>query len=144
MKCKTVLFLCFMLYGVIECKHFSRCQLAMELHNVHGYSLDTLPTWMCIIKHVSNYNSAHQQGLANGIFAIYQGWCGVDSYTGGCQLICSNLLDDSISDDVTCAKHIFRQHQIKDGNGYFAWKSIYLNHCNDLNKTSQYIEGCLY
>lgn len=125
-----------------ESKVYSRCGLATELYNVHGIPFDQVEVFVCIAKWSSGYSTTMHNGRANGIFGIYDNvWCSIDTYGYGCQLICNDLRDDSISDDITCARHIFRHHQKKEGNGFLAW-SYYTSHCKDRSVTGAYIDGC--
>lgn len=145
MKCEIVLRLFFGLFLIVavKCKIYSRCSLAIELYEVHGVSLQDIPTLVCLAKHVSDYNTALHNGKQNGLFGFAQDyWCAEDSYSKGCQLICSDFRDDSISDDVTCFKQVLRTHQKSEGNGFKAWGKYYADTCVDQNMTLSYIEGC--
>lgn len=137
------LFVLIVLFTTIsESRIFSRCELANELYNIHGVAFEQVPTYVCIAKSVSAYSTTHQVNKENGIFGISDGyWCSVDSYGAGCQILCKDLRDDSISDDITCAKQIFRSHQKTQGNGFLAWGNHY-NNCSNKNLTLAYVEGC--
>ena len=37
-----------------------------------------------------------------------------------------DFLDDDIEDDVKCVKRIYQDHEIYDGNGFFAWLVQYV------------------
>lgn len=39
-------------------KIYERCELAKELHFVHKLPLEQIATWVCIVKHESNYNTS--------------------------------------------------------------------------------------
>lgn len=145
LKCDTVLglFFGFVLISATNCKIYSRCSLAIELYEVHGVPLQELPTWVCLAKQVSDYNTALHKGVLNGLYGLAQNyWCAEDSYSKGCQLICSDLRDDSISDDVTCIKQVLRTHLKSQGDGFKAWGNYYSDHCANQSVTLPYIEGC--
>lgn len=127
---------------IIETRIFSRCELANELYKIHGFQFDDVPTYVCIANSVSHYSTTYLLQKSNGLFGISDGWCAVDSYGGGCQILCKDLRDDSISDDVTCVKHIFRSHQKSEGNGFNAWGTHYKVTCSNKTATLAYIEGC--
>ncbi|XP_025837000.1 uncharacterized protein LOC112906653 [Agrilus planipennis] len=126
-------------------KVFRRCELAQELRNVHGISMNDLPMWICIAQHESQFDtSAKNAGSGDhGIFQISEiYWC---SATGKglyeCGLPCSAFQDDDITDDVECAKKIYDEHMKITGDGYNAW-SAYASFCKNSTRLPLYIVGC--
>ncbi|KAJ8933968.1 hypothetical protein NQ314_013667 [Rhamnusium bicolor] len=53
----------------------------------------------------------------------------------GCNVACNQLLNDNISDDISCIKTIY-----KIGGGFKAWVA-YNNYCSQ-GSNNQYINGC--
>lgn len=99
-------------------KIYERCELARELHLVHKLPLEQIATWVCIAKHESNYNtsaigSLNADGsLDHGIFQISDiYWCSPPGKGWVCGLSCAKLENADISDDVTCMKKIYEEHQ---------------------------------
>lgn len=66
-----------------QAKKWEMCELARHLHFSHGFSRETLPDWMCIIKYESDFNSHLFDGEANrarywGLWRISDAkWCGL-------------------------------------------------------------------
>lgn len=121
-------------------KVYKRCELALELRNVHGIPESQLATWMCILWYESNYNtSALSPGSESyGLFQISREyWC--SKVGSGCGVPCSALKDDNIRDDVNCAKHIFEQTQKITGDGFKAW-TLYQYRCKA--NVGRYIRDC--
>lgn len=121
-------------------KVYKRCELARELRDVHEIPSEQLATWVCIIKHESNFNtSALNPGSGDhGLFQIsHMYWCAPVGHA--CGVDCSALEDDDIEDDVVCARRIFRQHQRISGDGFNAW-AVYPYYCK--GDVSRYIKDC--
>lgn len=139
----ATIFVIITLFSVGKSRIFSRCELANELYKIHGVPFEKVPVFVCLARAVSAYSTTYHRDRNNGLFGLHDGfWCSVDSYGSGCQILCKDLRDDSISDDITCVKHVLRVHQKTDGNGFLAWGSYYRDNCKDVNKTLEYIEGC--
>lgn len=122
-------------------KEFCRCDLAAELLNIHGISRTTLPIWICIAEQVSNYSTTYLREKQNGLFGILDGWCAVDSYGGNCAMLCSDLRNDVISDDIICAQAMFRYYQKTSGNGFNGWDT-YKSYCKNVTNINRYIDDC--
>lgn len=93
-------------------KMFQRCEFAKELYLTHEIPRRDIYKHLCI----SEYNPTNRNAYGFlGIYAIGEKWwCGQDDEPGGlCKVKCSNLLDDDIADDVTCAKQILRSFDLK-------------------------------
>ncbi|XP_037051786.1 uncharacterized protein LOC119085474 [Bradysia coprophila] len=95
-------------------KNFDKCEFATELYRRHQVPVEDIYKHFCIASslHLSTgYNSEH------GMIGIYgignQWWCGQDAPGGGCNVKCSDLLDDDIADDVICANLILSQQGLR-------------------------------
>lgn len=139
---KVALLTAFAFYAVqfTTSKVYKHCELARELRDVHEIPESQLATWICIVKHESNFNtSALNPGSGDyGLFQIsHLYWCSPVGHA--CGIPCSALEDDDIEDDVICARRIFRQHQRITGDGFNAWV-VYPHYCK--GDVSKYIKGC--
>ncbi|XP_004632211.1 lysozyme C, kidney isozyme-like [Octodon degus] len=135
------------LSGTVQSKVFKRCELAKTLKakgmdNYHGISL---ANWMCLAKAESDYNTqatnynSGDQSTDYGIFQINSRyWCN-DGKTPGavnaCGIPCNALLNDDISQAVTCAKRV-----VQDPQGIRAWVGWKKN-CQNKD-LKPYINGC--
>nr|CAD7431002.1 unnamed protein product [Timema monikensis] len=127
----------------VQGRIYDHCELARELRDRHEVPINQIPTWVCIARHESGYNTSavnHYSG-DHGLFQISQlFWCSPPGQGWACGVTCAELEDDDIEDDVVCARRIFRQHQRMSGNGFTAW-SVYRSRCTGVN-LGEYIEGC--
>lgn len=128
-------------------KVFGRCELAHKLYNVHGFSYQSTAKFVCIAQHESNLNTEAvgrlnlDGSLDHGIFQISDiYWCSRWGSGKGCNLSCSQLQNNDISDDVECLKIIFNEQQRLYGDGYSAW-TMHQRYC--LGNVNYYIDGCL-
>nr|P37156.1 RecName: Full=Lysozyme C I; AltName: Full=1,4-beta-N-acetylmuramidase C [Tachyglossus aculeatus aculeatus]AAB20832.1 lysozyme I [Tachyglossus aculeatus=echidna, milk, Peptide, 125 aa] [Tachyglossus aculeatus]1JUG_A Chain A, LYSOZYME [Tachyglossus aculeatus] len=106
---------------------------------MNGYQHITLPNWVCTAFHESSYNTRATNHNTDGStdYGILQinsrYWCH-DGKTPGsknaCNISCSKLLDDDITDDLKCAKKI--AGEAKGLTPWVAWKSKCRGH--DLSK----------
>lgn len=126
-----------------EGKVYGRCELARELYYQHKMPIEQIPTWVCIVKHESAFNTSAVGRLNwdgsedHGLFQISDiYWCGANGKSCGAQ--CSEFRNDDISDDVKCVKKIHAEHQRLSGDGFNAW-TVYPR-CKD--QSSQYTQGC--
>lgn len=129
--------------SVGEGKVYERCDLARELHYQHKIAIEHIATWVCIAKHESAFNTSAVGRLNwdgsedHGLFQISDiYWCGDDGKA--CDVKCSELRDDDISNDVRCIKKIHAEHQRLSGDGFNAW-AVYPR-CKGNSK--QYAQGC--
>lgn len=105
-------------------KIYERCELARELRFQHNISLKQIPTWVCIAQYQSNLVTSAVQASDHGIFQINDRyWCGIGK---SCGVLCSALEDTDITDDVKCAKQIYKQHELLYGDGFTAWPAYEL------------------
>uniref|UniRef100_A0A1B0AVU7 lysozyme n=1 Tax=Glossina palpalis gambiensis TaxID=67801 RepID=A0A1B0AVU7_9MUSC len=117
-------------------KIYSKCELAQELYRKHHIPMEQIPIWVCIVQHVSGFNTSaiarlNADGSVNhGLFQISDlYWCSHDRNGGkACNISCDNLIDSDISDDVRCIKKIYEEHSRISGDGFTAW-SVYKPHC---------------
>lgn len=127
-------------FYTVHAKVYDHCELARELRDVHEIPENQLATWICIVKHESNFNTtALNPGSGDhGLFQISQlYWCSPEGHA--CGIPCSALEDDDIEDDVICARRIYRQHQRISGDGFNAW-AVYPHYCK--GDVGRYIKGC--
>ncbi|TMW51777.1 hypothetical protein DOY81_003158 [Sarcophaga bullata] len=127
-----------------DCKVFERCELAKSLRQRHRLDLGEVANWVCIAQHSSGFNTAAQAfsatGGSHGIFQISDVyWCSPPGKGAGCNLPCHKLRDDNLSDDFSCAKRIYDEHQRISGDGYTAWNA-YQQFCRD--NAFSYIKDC--
>ncbi|KAJ8287336.1 hypothetical protein GJAV_G00050370 [Gymnothorax javanicus] len=133
-----------LLAGAASAKVFGRCELARTLNNkgMAGYWGVSLGGWVCLAQWKSSYNTQatnlNTDGSTDyGIFQINsRRWCNDGGRTAnGCNINCSSLLKDDISDAITCAKRAARRSR-----GIGAW-AAWREHCKGQD-VSQYIQGC--
>lgn len=117
--------------------------MARELLTRHNIPKDQIPTWVCIARHESEYNTSainHDSG-DHGLFQIsHIYWCSPPGDGYACGLPCSSLEDDDIEDDIACAKRIYREHTRLSGDGFNAWV-VYGIHCKGRD-LQEYVKGC--
>lgn len=90
---------------------FDECEFALELFERHLVPREEIYKHFCI---ANTLHTAKQWNGFTGIYAIgSQWWCGADGPAGGCNVKCSDLLDDDIEDDVKCASLILSQQGLQ-------------------------------
>uniref|UniRef100_A0A336LPC4 lysozyme n=1 Tax=Culicoides sonorensis TaxID=179676 RepID=A0A336LPC4_CULSO len=126
-------------------KVYSKCELAQELHYKHKIPLSQIPTWVCIAKHESGFNTSAIGRLNwdgsedHGLFQISDiYWCTHGSSGKACNLACEDLRDNDITDDVKCIKQIHEEHTRLSGDGFNAW-TVYPRCRGDL---TSYVDKC--
>ncbi|KNC28345.1 hypothetical protein FF38_08298 [Lucilia cuprina] len=129
---------------LVESKVFERCELAKVFRQRHRLDLTEVAQWVCIAQHSSGFNTAAQasspSGGSHGLFQISDVyWCSPPGKGAGCNLPCHKLRDDNLSDDLTCIKRIYEEHQRISGDGYTAWIA-YQQYCK--NNAASYIQDC--
>lgn len=120
----VVVFVSMVIY-FCESKVYEKCELARELRDKHFLPFDRIGTFVCIAERQSNLNT---QALSNGLyFGMYQisgeYWCDLNYAGNACGVQCSRLLDDDLTDDLSCVQIIFDEHQRIFNNGFHAWPS---------------------
>ncbi|KAJ8287334.1 hypothetical protein GJAV_G00050350 [Gymnothorax javanicus] len=142
--CRMRVLVLLLLAGVASAKVFGRCELARTLKNagMAGYWGVSLGDWVCLAQWESSYNTQatnlNTDGSTDyGIFQINsRWWCNNGGRTAnGCNINCSSLLKDDISDAITCAKRV-----VRDPNGIKAWVA-WRRHCEGQD-VSEYIKDC--
>lgn len=100
-------------------KVFTECELAQELFERHTIPRDDIYKHLCVAYGLKT-DEIDGGSAKTGHLGIYRvgakWWCGHDEPAGTCNMLCSDLLDDDITDDVKCAIHIFSSHKL-DGWG---------------------------
>ncbi|XP_069673836.1 lysozyme-like isoform X2 [Periplaneta americana] len=104
-----------------EAKVFKECELVHQLKQ-YGVPEHEWSDWVCIAEGESTFNTEainteNTDGSYDyGIFQINSMyWCKLGSEGNGCNIKCEDFLDDDISDDIRCARHI------KEEQGFTAW-----------------------
>lgn len=107
----------------IETQHtssivYDRYQLAIDLYR-NGFK--NIDEWVCIVGKISEYNTDRTWGEPGvrtyGLFQIYEPfWCEHGQPGRRCNSDCRQYLDDNITDDLQCAKHIY------EVEGFSAWE----------------------
>ncbi|XP_041104060.1 lysozyme C, kidney isozyme-like [Polyodon spathula] len=134
------------LCGVVNGKVFERCELAkkLKISGLDGYQGYSLPNWVCLSFYESRFNTQAvnhntDQSTDYGIFQINSRWWCEDGKTprskNACNIPCSRLLDDDITDDIQCAKRV-----VRDPNGMKAWVA-WRKFCEGRDLT-KYTAGC--
>ncbi|KAJ8249488.1 hypothetical protein GJAV_G00235990 [Gymnothorax javanicus] len=133
-----------LLAGAASAKIFRRCDLAKTLKDagMDGYQGVSLGDWVCLAQSESSYNTGATHSNTDGStdYGIFQinsrWWCDDGGRTAnGCNIKCSSLLTDDISDSITCAKRV-----VRDPNGIRAWYGWELR-CEG-EDVSKYIKDC--
>jgi len=112
----TLIFISTLNLTFLNAKLFDQSELATELFEIHKIARKDIYKHICI---ANTLNTAHNS-FYDGFIGIYrigqQWWCGQESAGGGCNVKCSDLIDDNIADDVACASLILSQ------DGLEGWK----------------------
>lgn len=97
-------------------KIYTECELAQELFNRHTIPRDDIYKHLCVAYGLKT-DEIDGESTKTGHLGIYRvggkWWCGQDKPAGTCNMLCSELLDDDITDDVQCAIHIFSSHKLE-------------------------------
>lgn len=92
-------------------KLFEDCDFVFELYKTHEIPRDEIYKHFCIA------NTLHTTKNSFGFIGIYaigsEWWCGETETGGGCNVKCSDLVDDDIADDVRCANAILSQQGLQ-------------------------------
>ncbi|XP_053674624.1 lysozyme c-1-like [Anopheles nili] len=103
-------------------KMFGACELARVLFN-NGFPKSQLADWICLVGRESRFdtsalNKKNADGSSDyGLFQINNRyWCKNSKFRANdCNVDCTALLDDDITDDMRCIKLIHKRH------GFGAW-----------------------
>lgn len=128
-------------------KTFNQCDLAKQLLSYGGsYTKSNINDWICLTYYESSWTTSVKGGpnyngsFDYGLFQINDGyWCYASSPSSAqqyndCNMQCSNLLNDDISDDAQCASLIYKRH------GFSAWYG-WQNNCKGKDLSS-WTSGC--
>ncbi|XP_074872605.1 lysozyme C, milk isozyme-like [Carettochelys insculpta] len=126
-------------------KIFTRCELAQALKDggMDGYEGYSLANWVCLAFYESGFDTAavvaNPDGSTDyGIFQINSGWWCQDSQGSSenlCHVLCQDLLNPDIQDDISCAKRV-----VQDPQGMEAWDD-WKKHCENQVLT-EWVKGC--
>ncbi|EHB00559.1 Alpha-lactalbumin [Heterocephalus glaber] len=120
------------LFSALQAKQFTKCSLSQELNDLAGYRNITLPEWICIIFHISGYDTQtiirNNGNTEYGLFQINdKDFCDSSQNLQSrniCDISCDKFLDDDLTDDIMCAKKIL---DIKGIDHWLAHKPL----CSD-------------
>lgn len=105
MKIFVALFLIFS-FSTVFSKVFKTCEFVKELHKKHNIPQKDINMHLC--RAGSNLDTTNSTKTKNGIYGMVSHWdCGYKTASGRCNIKCSNLRDDDITDDVKCIQKIF-------------------------------------
>ncbi|XP_069959715.1 lysozyme C-like [Cherax quadricarinatus] len=137
--------------GTSKGKIFEKCELATLLESKHQMPRDQVKNWVCIAQYESTFNTeAVNHGNWDGSkdYGLFQlsnkFWCQDGNWQGKnvCKMSCTDLLDDSLTDDLACIQKIIKDTERwkGKGTGLTAWVA-YVNKCEnrDLN---EYMSEC--
>merc|ERR1712130_97367 len=141
----------FLLFGLLHCKRYKRCELAEELRSKHNIvNREFLANLVCI----GHYESGLQTDAVgtqgedgshdNGLFQISDKyWCERPGFPSAnvCNVSCSALLDEDLSDDVSCVRRIYLETAQLSGDGFSAWVG-YTQHCAQTDIRSHFLKDC--
>lgn len=103
-------------------KIFERYELAKVLFK---NGLTNITQWTCMIQKMNDFNTKAYEERDGGVriyglFALYHPyWCEIDGKSdGGCKISCDKFLDDDLTDDIECVKHILEVQ----GIGAWNWQ----------------------
>ncbi|XP_059106982.1 sperm acrosome-associated protein 5 [Peromyscus eremicus] len=134
-----------LMVATVDAKIYERCELARKLEKagLNGFRGYTVGDWLCVAHYESGFDTSfvdrNPDGSSEyGIFQLNSAWwCnnGVTSTQNLCHMNCNDLLNNHITDDIACAKHVVSLHKSMD-----AWDS-WSRHCagHDL---SEWLKGC--
>ncbi|CAO1385454.1 unnamed protein product [Diamesa hyperborea] len=105
MKCLVLLLL---IINLVFARQYERCELAKELYDKHDIKLEKVGMLVCFAEWSSNLQTTKYSYGNYGLFQLNgDWWCSKDDDTeDGCDMKCTDLIDDDITDDVKCAKRI--------------------------------------
>lgn len=119
-------------FELASAKKYEICEFAKEIFEKHNVTREDIYKHICIAAVSLDTES---DGTLAGIYGIGKvWWCGEKEPSGGCNIKCTKLLDDDISDDVACFQKILSQQ------GLDAWDETESD-CQD--EYRHYVNQCL-
>jgi C-type lysozyme/alpha-lactalbumin family len=119
-------------------KMYTQCEFVLELWNKHNVASEDLYKHLCVTHSRTMLNTRFQTNSKDVWYGIYSlcepYWCNKAQKGGGCNLHCSNLINDDISDDVACAKLVMSNEGLK------AWGKNVQSCSNQYQKK---VESCM-
>ncbi|XP_074082216.1 lysozyme C [Macrotis lagotis] len=142
---KVLLFLGFMfLPMVVHGRIMERCEFARRAKQLNLDSKISLANWVCLVQGESNFNTKAKnynpgdRSTDYGIFQINSHfWCAdgkTPNASNGCNVKCTELMEDNLIKAVRCAKKIVDQQGI---GAWVAWRK----NCQGRD-VSSYLRGC--
>lgn len=103
------------MFLIIHGKTFKTCEIVTELEKL--VEVNEIYKHLCIIIYVNPaLNTTAQHDTLLGLYKIDNRWWCKESLPGGsCNILCSNLLNDDITDDVECAKTVLLNLGLEEG-----------------------------
>jgi hypothetical protein len=111
---KVILNLVLILFcGFVSSKNITRCEFVEELIKADIKDPKSIEDHTCAAFGSSSYRELSQRKGFYSTASIYtivkKYWCGVNKEGGGCDILCSQLEDEDVQDDILCADKIMRQ-----------------------------------
>uniref|UniRef100_A0A1I8JV34 Glycosyl hydrolases family 22 (GH22) domain-containing protein n=1 Tax=Anopheles melas TaxID=34690 RepID=A0A1I8JV34_9DIPT len=110
--------------GTCSSKIYNRCELA-RLMAANRFPKEQLPDWMCLVQYESGFNTTAVRSAKKnrskyyGLFQLQSAYhCNEWMAGNECHLKCSTLLDDDISNDMRCARSIYRRSFFNSWEGW--------------------------
>jgi hypothetical protein len=90
----------------VSAKKFEECEFTKELFEKHQIPRYQVYKYVCVSTLGTTYNEVDQ-------FRLYRyddKSCGQDAPSGICNITCTSLKDDDITDDIKCASAVFKKN----------------------------------
>jgi len=116
---KNIIVIFIVSIAFVHTKVYNKCELARELYHKHNLSKDTIGYHVCIAAKVSKFDTRSNSSSHLGLYGIGMQWWCSDGKAGNrnrCNIECSNLINDDITDDVECATEIINRMGTKAWN----------------------------
>eukprot|EP00095_Tigriopus_kingsejongensis_P011066 maker-scaffold23_size669530-snap-gene-3.10 protein:Tk11066 transcript:maker-scaffold23_size669530-snap-gene-3.10-mRNA-1 annotation:"af249896_1alpha lactalbumin" len=96
------------LWASSQAKIFSQDEVVTALRDSGLIAEEDIPKYVCIGCHETRYNSsAIHIGGHYGLFQFtHELWCQEDDVGGECEVKCSDLADDDLTDDIKCLQKV--------------------------------------
>ncbi|KAF6214056.1 hypothetical protein GE061_011787 [Apolygus lucorum] len=121
-RATSIFVLVLLVPNCVDSRILTACELAHELGKPElNVSLWQIPTWVCIARHATGFDTSYDDGLRYGIFGVWGShWC------KECNLPCHKPMDDDLTDYIRCVVHkVFPAHEHHRDNGFEAWGHHY-------------------
>lgn len=123
----------------VNAKHFQKCEFLHLLHDTYKIPVQKATIWTCIADKMTRFNTSIVVQAKNNVsyFGAFQisdeYWCSNNiTEMKGCNVDCTQLVDDNLQDDLDCVQKIYEQHTLIANDGFTAWP-IYETTCKNLD-----------